>query len=169
MTLVISKKSLDDTGFRYTYDDLICYKIVKLTDTDCRFKSPYRDDFFYEIDKMYYESLYEDPLRIKYEDYADDIHIRTNQLNAEVKAIRYFRNFIKEHEPDLDKWKIYSTRGFKTYRNLTDAQSDTYLHNQQYVILECIIPKHTWYYEGMLYNMSPAYTSEVIRVIRVVE
>ena len=167
MTLVINKNSIDDTGFRYACNDLVCYKIVELTDIDYRYKSPYREESFYETNKTYYESLYEDPLRIKSEDYADDTQIRTKQLYAEIQAIRYFRNFIKEQE--LDKWKNYSTKGFKTFKNLTDARNDTYLHNPQYVILECIIPKHTWYYEGLLYKTKPAYTSESIRVIRVVE
>ena len=162
----IDIENTDDTGLRCATENIPCYKVVLCNfnpEIPSCFISPYMKHPF-DIGKTYHTSIHEDPVRARPDEYDDDMNKRIQQLNMEIKAIRDFRNIIRKYSNRDDVYERYVTRGFHTYKTLLAAENERFVSGLPGIILECVIPKGSWYYSGMFLK-SPLYLSETLKTI----
>ena len=155
----------NDIWLRYATHDITCYKVV-----DRNFKSPYRG-FQYSIGETYHTIIYKPNCQLQNDKYSDDMKTRMFQLNSELEAVRNYYHFfrlLKQQSNSSYNDLINMHNGFHTYQGSLGAETDINVVFNKHLILECVIPKYTWYYLG-LYDFKSAFVSESLRVIGLAE
>lgn len=148
-----------DIGLRYAVDDIKCFMIVKpsLSSIDDVFNFTIGDIYETETKDMIYEC--ENYLDGKYECLSmEDLQ---SLLSQELYRISTQRNFPYRFH------RIVS--GFCSYLSIEDAKDDllNVFTDKMYILAECVIPKHTWYYMGKnshVFRQKNAYMSERIMI-----
>lgn len=115
-------------GPKYAIKDIICYKILCKNDKNNIYYSPYQF-FAYELNKRV----------------SSDFSFRVPFLGMPSPQLEY--NFLK-----LFKNFDYVRQGLHSYKYLSHAIGYSY-RIAKGCVMECTIPKGSWYYEGSDYDL----------------
>lgn len=153
-----------DIGIRYAVTDIECYMIVKpsLSSIDDDYSFIIGDIFETETKDMI--DVCENLLNEKYEclsmkDLQALLIQELHRINIQRNSPYHFRRIVS---------------GFYSYLTLEDATDEllNIFTDKMYMIVECIIPKHTWYYMGKnsyVFRQKVAYMSERIMIKNIIE
>ena len=163
MCLYVKSQSICYHGLRYATKDIKCFKVLRKS-----LLSPYHE-FQYE-----YDSVFETRLLASFEMSDEHAYDFCNTMEQQMKTIVHEYNGIRKARYNIYKRSpnnIYEptvkiTNGFHSYRfKLYAYSSYAYRSRVDCVVVECIIPKHSWYYVGD-FGDDVCYASERIQIVR---